>query len=173
MGKEEQYSVDIEIKALEDCETDAITISSNLDNINYGLNKYKLTVNVHNAALWDIASPCMYLSVIKLFKDGECIDCCEQDFGIRSIYFDADEGFLLNGRKLNKRSVLSSEPWRNRKCNAGRDVPLQTAGIKGIRSKCIPHISLLSGTLSCSAGATGSVSSSWMRRGFFQVRLRI
>ena len=44
VGKEAQYSVDIEIKALEDCETDAITISSNLDNINYGLNKYKLTV---------------------------------------------------------------------------------------------------------------------------------
>ena len=105
VGKEAQYSVDIEIKALEDCETDAITISSNLDNINYGLNKYKLTVNVHNAALWDIASPCMYLSVIKLFKDGECIDCCEQDFGIRSIYFDADEGFLLNGRKVKLNGV--------------------------------------------------------------------
>ena len=105
VGKEAQYSVDIEIKALEDCETDAITISSNLDNINYGLNKYKLTVNVHNAALWDIDSPCMYLSVIKLFKDGECIDCCEQDFGIRSIYFDADEGFLLNGRKVKLNGV--------------------------------------------------------------------
>ena len=49
--------------------------------------------------LWDIDDPYLYYAETYVFVDGEISDKKRDRFGFRTIEFDAERGFLLNGRK--------------------------------------------------------------------------
>ena len=49
---------------------------------------------------WDIDDPYLYTLVAELVSDGRVIDSYTQRFGIRTLRWDADEGFFLNGRSV-------------------------------------------------------------------------
>jgi len=51
-----------------------------------------------SAKLWSCASPQMYRTVTRVVRDGRPIDEYATPFGIRTIRFDVDRGFLLNER---------------------------------------------------------------------------
>lgn len=53
-----------------------------------------------NPKLWEIESPNLYKIKTTLQKSGAIIDTYEQYFGIRTIHFDAETGFTLNGRSV-------------------------------------------------------------------------
>ncbi len=55
------------------------------------------TFTVKNPELWDLESPHLYRVRATLSKNGEVLDTQETVFGIRSILFDPNEGFFLNG----------------------------------------------------------------------------
>ncbi|HTV24182.1 MAG TPA: glycoside hydrolase family 2 TIM barrel-domain containing protein, partial [Polyangiaceae bacterium] len=55
--------------------------------------------------LWSPAAPERYLAVNELEADGVVVDRMETKFGIRSLRFDARDGFLLNGERLELRGV--------------------------------------------------------------------
>lgn len=55
---------------------------------------------VEQPLLWSIDSPNLYSLVTEVMQDGDIVDCTEETFGIRSIQFDAERGFLLNGKEL-------------------------------------------------------------------------
>lgn len=105
VGSTAAYSVELEIAVCGCARANEWHTSLELNGINYGISTHKFTANISNARAWDMDSPFMYKARLRLFKDGECIDCCEQEFGIRKIYFDADEGFMLNGRKVKLNGV--------------------------------------------------------------------
>lgn len=48
--------------------------------------------------LWDTDSPQLYTAVTRIYEDGALLDEVRDRFGFRTIYFDADKGFFLNGR---------------------------------------------------------------------------
>ncbi len=50
--------------------------------------------------LWSIEKPNRYLVVTSVEQDGKTVDKYETPFGIRKIEFTADNGFLLNGRRV-------------------------------------------------------------------------
>ncbi len=50
--------------------------------------------------LWSIEKPQRYIVSTSIEQDGTCIDCYETPFGIRTIQFTADDGFLLNGKRV-------------------------------------------------------------------------
>jgi len=50
--------------------------------------------------LWDCENPWLYNASISLIKDGKVIDSVDETFGIRSIEFDNEYGFKLNGKKV-------------------------------------------------------------------------
>lgn len=104
-GSDVVASVDDDIEKVSGDTAQVWQTALELNNINYGTSTHKLTANISNARVWDMDAPFMYRARLRLFKDGECIDCCEQEFGIRKIYFDADEGFILNGRKVKLNGV--------------------------------------------------------------------
>lgn len=64
-----------------------------------------LTVNVPNAALWLPDSPAMYNLRCRAVKDGNVTDETEIPFGIRTISFDPDKGFFLNGVNMKLKGV--------------------------------------------------------------------
>lgn len=58
------------------------------------------TMKVKNASLWSPKHPEMYILITNVIYEGNVVDTYETSFGIRSIRFDANEGFFLNGERL-------------------------------------------------------------------------
>lgn len=57
-------------------------------------------VNITNPELWSVESPNLYKVVSEVFMGSEMIDQKETTFGIRTISFDAINGFQLNGKPM-------------------------------------------------------------------------
>ncbi len=56
------------------------------------------TASVPDPALWSPESPMLYKLVTTIESGGNVVDRTETEFGIRTVGFDADKGFLLNGK---------------------------------------------------------------------------
>jgi beta-galactosidase len=59
-----------------------------------------LNIRVHNAHLWSIEDPYLYKLTTTIQHDGKVLDRYETTFGIRTINFDPDHGFFLNGKHV-------------------------------------------------------------------------
>ena len=55
--------------------------------------------------LWSVDSPSMYSLVSKIFVNGKMTDEVITPFGIRSILYDTDKGFILNGESIKMNGV--------------------------------------------------------------------
>lgn len=60
---------------------------------------------VTEPALWDIDAPCLYTCKTEIAADGKKVDEDCMRFGFRTIRFDADKGFFLNGRHVKLKGV--------------------------------------------------------------------
>ncbi len=69
--------------------------------------EFKQTISVSKPVLWSPESPELYKVVVKVFGAdsthystplGDSFDLKETEFGIRTVAFDRDRGFLLNGK---------------------------------------------------------------------------
>jgi len=74
----------------------------------------KLTVKdslaVKNPVLWSLENPYLYKLVTRLENEsGQLIDTYETPFGIRTIRFDANEGFFLNGKHIKLKGSNNHE----------------------------------------------------------------
>jgi len=54
-------------------------------------------IAVDKPALWSPESPALYRAVTRVIEDGKTVDEVSTPFGIRSIEWSAEKGFLLNG----------------------------------------------------------------------------
>jgi beta-galactosidase len=94
---------------------------------------------VDNPQLWSIESPALYQLRTTVLQDGVPVDSTATTFGIRTIRFDADKGFFLNGKHVEIQGLAchqdfagvgiavpdSLQPWRVAQlkkmgCNAWR-----------------------------------------------------
>jgi beta-galactosidase len=57
-------------------------------------------ITFKNPRLWSIEKPERYVAVTSIEQDGKPVDRYETPFGIRTIQFTADNGFLLNGKRV-------------------------------------------------------------------------
>ncbi len=58
------------------------------------------TVTIKNPQRWDITSPNLYTAKITITRDGKVVDTDIATFGIRTFEFTANDGFHLNGRRV-------------------------------------------------------------------------
>ena len=58
------------------------------------------TLYVNNPRLWSPESPTLYEAKVELKENGTTIDNATAKYGIRSFSFDAEKGFVLNGKSL-------------------------------------------------------------------------
>ena len=86
--------LDEEGRAVTEAEEPAITIPAHGDQV------VRQQLTVRNARLWSLETPHLYRLVTMLKKDGVKADSYETPFGIRTIRFDAEKGFFLNGRHV-------------------------------------------------------------------------
>ena len=66
-----------------------------------------LIATVSKPKLWDVKNPHRYVSVTTVEQNGKVVDTYTQPFGIRTIQFTADNGFLLNGEHVKINGVCN------------------------------------------------------------------
>src|ERR1035441_5929591 len=59
-----------------------------------------LSGSIANPMLWSLKQPNRYVAVTTVEQGGKVVDSCETPFGIRTIQFTPDNGFLLNGERV-------------------------------------------------------------------------
>jgi hypothetical protein len=62
-------------------------------------------IKVNTPKLWDVDTPNLYTSVIKVKSEGIILNEYKTIFGIRSIKFDTNKGFFLNGKNMKIKGV--------------------------------------------------------------------
>lgn len=94
---------------------------------------------------WDLADPYLYTMQVDLFEGGQRIDGCRTRIGLRTLTFDADRGFALNGRWMKVKGVclhhdagtlgaaVPREVWKRRLEN------LKALGVNAIRMSHNPQ----------------------------------
>ncbi len=60
-------------------------------------------LEIPDAKLWSAETPELYEAVVTLKKDGKELDKVTESFGVRSIAWDAKNGFQINGKTVNLR----------------------------------------------------------------------
>jgi beta-galactosidase len=97
----ESKSVDV-IQNIVDAEgkTAATVKTSNVHIAPFEIKEVSATLSVSNPRLWDIEAPYLYKLVTTIVDNNISVDTYEINFGIRTIRFDAKEGFFLNGKPV-------------------------------------------------------------------------
>lgn len=64
-----------------------------------------MTLHVDSPRLWSLQAPNLYTAVTIVEQNGKTVDSFETVFGIRTIKFDVDKGFFLNGEHVRINGV--------------------------------------------------------------------
>lgn len=62
-------------------------------------------LSVTGVTLWDIENPALYSVQTTIETDGKVLDTYQTSFGFRTVEFTANDGMLLNGRRVNMKGV--------------------------------------------------------------------
>lgn len=65
-----------------------------------GIQTDTLSLTIKKPKLWDLEHTNRYLARVKLYRGGKLVDVYDTPFGVRSIEFTHDNGFLLNGKRV-------------------------------------------------------------------------
>ena len=65
----------------------------------------KNNVEIHKPSLWSFDTPNLYTLKTSLFEEGKLIDETQETFGIRSIKWEPETGFWLNGKNIKIQGV--------------------------------------------------------------------
>lgn len=109
----------------------------------------KTRMQVENPALWSLDERNLYTLVSRLVADGEELDCYKTTYGYRTIEFDPDQGFFLNGKNIKIKGVCVHEDFGGLGVGLSDNVKLhrvrklQEIGCNGIRTSHNPHSSEL------------------------------
>ena len=89
--------------------------------------------------LWSLKTPTLYTLHTDILLDGAVVDSYDTSFGIRDIRFDANEGFFLNGERVQIQGYAATKTmpvwgllFRPAECVANRPS-------ERVWSKCIPR----------------------------------
>ena len=106
---------------------------------------YSGELKVRRPELWDLDTPCLYTLNTTLIQSGKVIDQTSIRTGFRSLQFDANRGFALNGRWMKIKGVclhhdagvlgasVPKEVWRRRLLN------LKLIGVNAVRTSHNPQ----------------------------------
>ena len=76
---------------------------------NGGDHTYEQKIDVKQPRLWSLEERNLYKLVTELQSESGAVDRYETHFGIRSVAFDADKGFLLNGKTVKLKGTCNHQ----------------------------------------------------------------
>ncbi|MGF2410932.1 beta-galactosidase GalA [Ferruginibacter sp.] len=77
--------------------------TENIKNIHFSSYQQKdiaVTIPVADPSLWSLDDPYLYKLITTIVENEKVIDQYQTSFGIRTIHFDANKGFFLNGKNI-------------------------------------------------------------------------
>lgn len=80
------------------------TVASNISETLFG-NEFEQNLAVSDPKLWSPENPYLYTAISSLYKDNKIQDIVKQRFGIRSIKYEPQKGFSLNGQTRKFKGV--------------------------------------------------------------------
>ncbi|WP_229058348.1 MULTISPECIES: sugar-binding domain-containing protein [Parabacteroides] len=110
-----------------------------------GITKETLTLKVAKPTRWDLDHPYLYILETELLCNGKRIDNCKTNVGLRTLNFDPNKGFALNGNRMKVKgvclhhdagvlgAVVPPEVWQRRLTN------LKEIGVNAIRMSHNPQ----------------------------------
>lgn len=103
-----------------------------------------LKLTVESPQRWDIARPYLYQAVTTVRQGGEVMDRYVTPFGIRTIEFSREQGFLLNGRHVKIQGVCNHHDLGalgaavNRRAIERQLEIMKSLGVNGLRTSHNP-----------------------------------
>jgi beta-galactosidase len=70
---------------------------------------YRQEIVVSRPLLWSLEERNIYRLVTEVRAGGDVVDRCETPFGIRSVKFDAEKGFFLNGKAVKLKGTCNHQ----------------------------------------------------------------
>lgn len=64
-----------------------------------------LSMTIPDVRLWSLKEPYLYTLRVELVKNGKVVDSSDTNVGIRTLAFNADTGFFLNGENIKVKGV--------------------------------------------------------------------
>jgi beta-galactosidase len=74
-----------------------------------GEQTYEQTMVVRRPLRWSLEERNLYKLVTEVSAQGEILDRCETPFGIRTVEFDAQKGFFLNGKSVKVKGTCNHQ----------------------------------------------------------------
>jgi beta-galactosidase len=74
-----------------------------------GFAQFSFVLKVAEPKLWSVETPYLYELVTIIRQDGKVVDRYETPFGIRTLRWDANEGFFLNGKRVELKGVCDHQ----------------------------------------------------------------
>lgn len=72
---------------------------------------FQQAIALPDAKLWSCEHPCLYQLRTSVLVGGKIVDQVTNDFGVRTIRFDADLGFFLNGKPLKIKGTCNHQDF--------------------------------------------------------------
>lgn len=84
-----------------------LIVEKTTENVGFRTNKQVVETSflLNHPTRWDVTNPALYRYKAFLLSGSEVLDVAETTFGIREMKLTADDGFHLNGRRLQLRGV--------------------------------------------------------------------
>ncbi len=76
-------------------------------NLMPGITASQSEITLNNPKLWDTSSPNLYIARTEILFNGQISDLSDQVFGVRSIEWSAENGFILNGQIVKIKGVCN------------------------------------------------------------------
>jgi beta-galactosidase len=74
-----------------------------------GAVNFTATASIANPSLWSPESPALYSAIVTVESGGKARDAERIRFGVRSVLFDADKGFFLNGKPVKIKGTCNHQ----------------------------------------------------------------
>ena len=100
-GKEKEVSVETEIF---DAQGNSVAITSDKITLNE-VTSIDQHLEVASPQFWSLETPMLYTAVTKVSEGGEEMDCYKTSFGFRYVEFTNNDGFFLNGERVQLKGV--------------------------------------------------------------------
>jgi beta-galactosidase len=70
---------------------------------------FSASAKIANPALWSPETPALYKAILTVESGGKTVDAEQHTFGVRTLRFDADKGFFLNGKSVKIKGTCNHQ----------------------------------------------------------------
>ena len=74
-----------------------------------GATTFTATAKLTNPAMWSVETPVLYSAIVTVESNGKARDAERVSFGVRTLAWDADKGFFLNGKSVKVKGTCNHQ----------------------------------------------------------------